>query len=228
MFESKNARANTVPAKSQLAGNEQVKIVCEPGSTYKVLFVGNSITRHAPKPSIGWHGDWGMAASCEKNDYVHRVVQGLRERYGALDYCISQAASWELEYPDTERILAENYQPARDFVADIVIIRIGENIRRDMLQEVDGRPYFDKMIKFFVSNPSAKVIVTDNFWRIDAVNQMIYDVIKDNGYIYCKLSDLEQDGTTMAKGLFEHEGVAAHPGDYGMQCIAERILACIE
>ena len=27
--------------------------------------------------------------------------------------------------------------------------------------------------------------------------------------------------------LFEHEGVARHSSDYGMQCIAERILACI-
>ena len=44
------------------------------------------------------------------------------------------------------------------------------------------------------------------------------------GYSFCHLTDLEEDERTMAKGLFDHQGVAGHPGDYGMQCIANRIL----
>ena len=40
-------------------------------------------------------------------------------------------------------------------------------------------------------------------------------------------SDLELDERTMAKGLFEHAGVAAHPSDYGMQCISDRIMGKI-
>ena len=31
----------------------------------RMLFLGNSITRHAPRPDIGWTGDYGMAASEE-------------------------------------------------------------------------------------------------------------------------------------------------------------------
>ena len=41
------------------------------------------------------------------------------------------------------------------------------------------------------------------------------------------LHDLETIEGTMALGLFEHPGVAHHPGDYGMQLIAERILAAV-
>lgn len=38
------------------------------------------------------------------------------------------------------------------------------------------------------------------------------------------MSDLGEDDTMSAKGLFWHEGVAGHPGDKGMQTISDRIV----
>ena len=29
----------------------------------RAVFIGNSITLHSPAPQIGWHYNWGMAAS---------------------------------------------------------------------------------------------------------------------------------------------------------------------
>lgn len=227
MYESENAKANTVPAAKQLEIDRMVRFFREPDSKLKVLFVGNSITLHGYKPEIGWYGEWGMAASCQENDYVHRVVSALKEKYGPLDYCIAQASKWEMNYFESEQMLEEYYQSARAFEADIVIIRIGENISREAIQKINCKPYYDKMISFFASNENAKVIVTDNFWKIEALDAVFKEVIGENGYIYCQLGDLETDERTMAIGQFEHEGVARHPSDYGMQCIAERILSCI-
>ncbi len=227
MSESKNAKANTVSSKNQLTDDKRITIVREEGSKHKVLFVGNSITRHAPKPSIGWEHDWGMAASAKEKDYVHLVVKGLKERYGTIDYCIAQMADWECQYTNTEEILNEYYQPAREFGADIVIIRICENIKAEMHEEVSCKPYFDQMIRFMVTDATKQVIVTDSFWRKDSIEQVILEIIEERGYTYCKLKGLELDERTMAFGLFEHQGVAAHPGDYGMACIAERILECV-
>jgi hypothetical protein len=43
----------------------------------KVLFLGNSITHANPDPGVGWAGSWGMAASEESKDYVHRLMTSL-------------------------------------------------------------------------------------------------------------------------------------------------------
>ena len=224
MYESMNAAGNNVSAKNQIAPNKYVQIFLNQGSVKRVLFVGNSITRHAPKEDIGWCGDWGMAASCKENDYVHIVVDAMTERYGKIDYCIAQAGLWEMNYFNGTDILNEWYAVARDFNADIVIIRIGENINRDKNKEINCKPYYDEMIKFFTKNPDARVIVTDNFWKIEVLDTMIKEVIAENGYIYCHIGDLEDNEENMAIGLFEHKGVSLHPGDYGMKRIAERIL----
>ena len=50
----------------------------------KILFVGNSITRHGPNPAIGWTNNWGMAASAEAKDYVHVVQSAVAELTGAV------------------------------------------------------------------------------------------------------------------------------------------------
>ena len=46
----------------------------------RVLFIGNSITKHEPKPEIGWYGCWGMAASAEERDYVHILMKKISSR----------------------------------------------------------------------------------------------------------------------------------------------------
>ena len=156
---------NTVSSKNQLEENEFVKITLRDNSALKVLFVGNSITRHRPKDDIGWFWDWGMAASCEANDYVHRTVTMLEEKYGKVSYCVAQLATWERDFTHTEAIMEQYYSSVRDFGADLVIIRIGENIRDDDHMKENCKPYFDKMIRYFASNPNAKIVVTDNFWK---------------------------------------------------------------
>ena len=44
------------------------------------------------------------------------------------------------------------------------------------------------------------------------------------GTDFISISDLGYHDENKAIGLFEHKGVASHPGDLGMRRIAERIL----
>ncbi len=221
---------NTVPGVKQLQENEYLRFKAAPEAVKKVLIVGNSITRHAPKADIGWYGDWGMAASEPEKDYVHLVEKGLAKRFGAISLCVAQAAEWEShEHAEKGRILAEYYQPAADFAADIVIVRIGENIDISKTNVQELAEDFAEMIRFFGGKrPGVQVILTGLFWWFPEHEKAVALVAEQEGYPFVVLKDLGIDDQMTAKGLFEHEGVAGHPGDLGMQKIAERILEAIE
>ena len=66
---SDDLQANPVPAIGQNAKDQKVFDPAKKGP--RVLFVGNSITLHGPRPQIGWTNNWGMAASARDKDYVH-------------------------------------------------------------------------------------------------------------------------------------------------------------
>ena len=215
--------------KNTVKATEQVKKECyaeafQCEGKVKVLFIGNSITRHEPKPEIGWDNDWGMAASCRENDYVHVAVKLIEQKLGKVNYCIANCGQWEVNYFNDEIIT--DWQKARDFNADIVIIRIGENIwnSKDKFIEHPLAPHFDKMVKYFAVNPSVKVIVTGLFWKNEEIEKAIKHVAEDNDYSFVCLKDLGEEKKNMAIGRYWHEGVCAHPSDEGMRKIAERIF----
>ena len=120
--------------------------------------------------------------------------------------------------------MPKHYQNAREFQADVVIVRIGENINRDKIKEIPLKKHFDQMISFFASNPKAKVFVSDLFWRSESIDDVIHEVVNENGYTFVEIGDLGEDPAMKAIGLFEHRGVQLHPGDLGMRKIADRFL----
>ena len=218
---------NTVAATAQICEWENLRTVsC--GGSMKILFIGNSITRHGPKAEIGWEHDWGMAASAPEKDYVHQTVEILKERGLCVDFGFANFSKWEVNYWD-DTVLEEcdkflRYQP------DLVVIRIGENIWsravRHKLDEVALYPCFDRMVKAF-GKGGAQIVLTDLFWPHEPIDEPICRVAAENGYPLVHLGDLGELDENKAIGLIEHKGVAAHPGDLGMYRIAERIATKI-
>ena len=211
---------NSVDAQNQT--HEKLKIVeSENPNAKRILFFGNSITLHERKPEIGWHNNWGMAASAEEKDYVHIVLKGMRERYGDISYAVVNVSEWERNYWKNE--VLEKFQATKAFHADIIIFRFGENVYHEQLAQhslLDGLQAF---ANHFVGG-ATKVIVTDCFWEHEHICNALKTLAEQNGYDFVSLVDLGYQKENMAIGLFEHEGVALHPGDLGMQRIAERIL----
>ncbi len=218
---------NTVAATEQVRDKDNMRMVSR-GGQKRILFVGNSITRHGPKSEIGWLHDWGMAASAPEKDYVHQTVALLEQKWGPVDYAFVNFSKWEVNYwDDTVLRDCETYL---EFEPDIVVLRIGENIWsravRDKLQEIDLHPHCTLMVESFAKK-GAKILLTDLFWPHEPIDSVIRRVAEEGNYPLVHLGDLGESDENKAIGLFEHTGVAAHPGDLGMYRIAERIAAAI-
>ena len=215
---------NSVPATGQTGDGESV-LICEDGDVkLRILFLGNSITRHAAAPQLGWYGDWGMAASARQNDYVHRLV-ALMDGIGIkCGYCIANLSEWERSCDDS--LLCGRYGSALSYPADVVVIRLGENA-----------PLSDKLAQFEecyarlaekLAADGKIVICTDLFWKHAAFDKFVKNLAEEKNYGFVQIYDLGNDDSMKAVGRFENVGVAVHPGDGGMEQIARRLFASIK
>lgn len=215
---------NDVPAEGQLKDTDCVCFNMSDNADVKILFLGNSITRHGKAEALGWYGDWGMAASCEENDYVHRLVSYLEHDGKRVSYCVANLSEWERSRDSS--LLKSRYAAARAFQANVVIVRLGENAQlAESLHTF--MPCYANMVEFF-SDHGARVVLTDLFWEYEPFDRFVKELAAKKGYAFVPLHDLGDRDEMKAKGRFAHAGVAAHPGDQGMAEIAKRIAFAIK
>lgn len=215
-------KKNTVNSENQLKKSKFVTYINPDGKGKRVMFVGNSITLHGIKEDIGWVNEWGMAASAKEKDYVHRMISMINEKAKDCAFCICQIASWERDYK-TGSSTHSFFEAARDFQADIIIARFVENCPGT---DFDGEAFkkeLDSLLKYLSGKNKAKVIMSTGFWRHPA-DEAIIEYANDNNLPVVELGDLGEQDEMKAIGLFEHSGVANHPGDLGMEKIAERLF----
>ena len=212
---------NTVSACGQLSPSDFIKFDFPNNNGIRVMFVGNSITLHGIRPEIGWYHEWGMAASAKDKDYVHLLETNIKQIDPNATFCICQVAEWERCYKEGSTLLSQ-YEVARDFGADIIIIRCIENCPKDDLSPEIFKNQFDSLVNYLDKEKKAKILVTTAFWH-HPLDDALREYASERGLPCIELGDLGEEDTMKALGLFEHDGVANHPGDLGMQRIAERI-----
>lgn len=213
---------NTVSAVGQMVNSSELSFLGNKNAPTRILVVGNSITRHGPLKEIGWERDWGMAASAPEKDYVHRLYAKLCESGKDVFMRIRQCAFWERNFLQ-ENVLS-NYDEERDFQADVVIFRLGENVA------AEDKQYFRGALEKFIAHicpTSGKTLYTTCFWANDVVDGAIEAVAEKRGET-CLDGCLSNDKTNMALGQFEHSGVAAHPSDKGMEAMAELLFRALQ
>ena len=212
---------NNVDAQGQLQESDVVKFDLASGNGARIMFVGNSITLHGYRPEIGWYGDHGMAASAEEKDYVHLLQQAVRQEHPQASFCICQVADWERQYLNGAATYPQ-YRSAQAFAADVIVIRCVENCPKKEADPQRFREELAQLIRYLDQAGKAKVLVTTGFWR-HPLDNALREYAAERSYPCVELGDLGEDERMKAIGLFEHSGVANHPGDLGLKHIAERI-----
>ena len=220
---------NTVSAKNQLKKDQYVSFLeNKTDSTdkkLKIAFVGNSITRHGVAPHIGWMGDYGMAASCAEKDYVHILLNELNRRYGVVQACICNTSVWERGYKNGKEHHCL-YQAVKDFAPDIMVMRFVENCQVADFEYETFKTAYREFLDYLKSDHTT-VFLTSSFW-IHPGDSAIEEIGDEKRYPYIYLGYLGEMDEMKAIGHFEHSGVANHPGDLGMQTIANRIMQKME
>lgn len=216
----KDLITNDVPAVGQLKGSDCISFETTENADIKLLFLGNSITRHGKAENLGWCGDWGMAASSKENDYVHKLISKFCQKGIKVSVCIANLSDWERTR--NMDLLFTKYLSALRFNADYVIVRLGENACPDKyLSEFEL--CYGELADLFSRN-GAKIVLTDLFWEYEPFDNFVAELAKARGYAFAEIHDLGNDDEMKAIGKFSHNGVAVHPGDKGMAEIAERIF----
>lgn len=197
----------------------------------KVLFVGNSLTVHAPKAAIGWSGNWGMAATAEAKDYVHLVTQGLALRQGVHPIVLVKNVA-DFERADASYDTAGKFADAAAFKADLIILAIGENVP-PLTTPAAQQVYQERVIsllKVLRGDTSARIVVRSSFWANTAKDGAMHRACDSLGGTFVDISALAGDERNYARSerSHQHAGVASHPGDRGMAAIADAILQALK
>lgn len=214
-------------------------------NTYsKVLFIGNSITK-VPGDGVIWWGNWGMAATREQFDYVHRVMARLRENNPSVTYAISGMnvpgqGIWETSPDFTNPSVLPQYaltvyEQVLDAQTDLVIIRLGENVK-----DIDnfGNALIVLVNTIELCAPNATIILTGLFWSDAQKEAACVYAASQTSATYVQIDQYDQDeykesygGTVYDIYGYPHSinnvAVAAHPSDRGMEMIAKEILDAI-
>lgn len=216
---------NTVDATVQLEDSGAVRFFNSRGQGKRVMFMGNSMTLHGVKPDIGWHGEWGMAASAPEKDYVHCLMRAIEGATSDPAFCICQVSVWEQNYKDGREYFPR-YENAMAFKPDILVMRYIENCpKADFDPEVfksESKVLLEKLCK-----EDTQVILTTGFWRHPG-DEAIRELAREMNAPLVELGDLGERDDMKAIGLFEHKGVANHPGDLGMQAMSDRIFEVLK
>lgn len=196
----------------------------------KVLILGNSVTRHGPAPEIGWTGDWGMAASAKEKDFAHRLVDLIaKEAGGTPELKVKNIADFERRQTDYD--VAKELKDELAFEADVVIVAIGANAPNPATDEAKAR--YRSACKGLLAEVKKHghpvLFVRSEFWDEPVKEAIMKPECLDAGGVYVDIGAPAKDGANAARSerKIDHDGVAGHPGDRGMQVIADALWAAI-
>ena len=201
---------------------------------FNYLAIGNSITQHGI--TSYWWNEVGMAASDADHDYFHLVLKHLEENNSKVKGIAYNFYIWEVQSHDRDEALSM-LDPFLSPDLDLVTIQLGENVNDLTTLQKD---YVSLLQYIRAKAPDARILVIGDFWNSENRNEIkeaaaneanaefvSLDGIASNDSYYCGTGTTVYDAEGNAHTV-EHDGVARHPGDAGMDAIAGRIIKTLD
>ena len=128
---------------------------------HHVLFLGNSITHHAPASIIPgadplWEGDWGMYASRKDSDYVRRIEARLHHLNPKTTVEEKNIAEYERDFSvDLDSLIGGLCKGK-----DLIVLKIGENVKDE-----DGYYAAFKHLTEYCLRFTDNVMIAGAYWK---------------------------------------------------------------
>ncbi|RWU21326.1 hypothetical protein DM813_19260 [Pseudomonas alkylphenolica] len=210
--------------------------VCPASSekTYRVLFIGDSITRHAVNEAtikeLGWTHVSGMGASSSKTDYASLLTKLIsQDRKQWVVKCFHTYGGGG-SVPD--RI--SGLPMVADTNPNLVVIQLGEHDNATIDPLTFHRQYATLIRSVRAMKSKPKVIAVGP-WSLAGLNdkgeyadesadvdRVMYNVAIEESLQYLSVKDFAS--LPEASGWGKSEGVKWHPNDVGHRLYAERLF----
>lgn len=203
-------------------------MACQPTQTLKVLILGNSITFHPSYPTVAWPNEWGMAASLEAHDYRNRLAKmAANATCATVNLKAASAWLWERDFDTISMALFQVY---RDWLPDIFIFRMGDNIANTDTRLPVLPTHIKRLVDYIDNGRGIKILTTRTFFDRPNVTSRIQTVSTTNGYTYVDWGNLYGNGANWRyyEDPTVNPFIADHPGDLGMSRIATNILSSLK
>ena len=195
--------------------------------SFRVFCIGNEITHCAPDPELGWRGNWGLAATCRDNDYVHQLGSMLNnDRPTAVSTLDVRA--WEKDMSaDPAQYLGNKLEGI-----DLVVIKLGENVGNTATM-VSG---FAKLIKVCREKVDSIMIVGSFYQGSEGASkdEVMRNIAAQHELPFCSISKVITTPGVFPKTTDEYEDesgdiynipskLCIYPNDKAMRLIAEAV-----
>jgi lysophospholipase L1-like esterase len=214
---------------------------------FRILFIGDSITRHGIKPSLKWDHVAGMAASNESKDYAHRLgdlIQGtMPDRKVEVEFPVkapNEAALIAQYGNSTAAEKAHLVGASASLHPDLVVVQLGEHETKEKGAEA-LRAGYDQLLSILESwLPRPKILCTgvwcplppfknapETYYGWTAtINDTMKAVCARHHVPFVDVQNIAMNPACHGTG--EVKGVQWHPNDEGHAEYAARLFAAFE
>lgn len=196
-----------------------IKVFNEIEQSYKVLFLGNSITYQETAENNHWRIARGLGSSSINNDYLHIFLEEIKKTRPVVQHTVVDMKNFEKTYFSDDVI--NGFKSLEIDKPDLVIINIGDYVGYCAFTSDPFEPRFNELIDCF---SSSKIIVTSSFSGFDEINESIKKVCEERHISFVDISVIKNERNCLLIDKIINNEIKTIPNDQGHQRIAKALI----